>query len=269
MQVVRHFLLAVQFFTRIPVRGRLAQWIGWSPTLQRACAAHLPGVGWLVGAWAATWLWGVAMLLQASTWMPLVAAIFSTAATLWLTGGLHEDGLADVADGLGGFASPERALEIMKDSRVGAYGVMALVMVLLAKVALLALLVTQNLYAAVAVVCCVHVLSRLAPLTLMRALPYVGRLETSKTVHIIGKQLQWSGVWTGVLWGTPALALLCTILPWNIGLYMLCVTAAATAVQGYWLQQRLGGITGDCLGACQQQAEIVLLAVAAWALVGI
>lgn len=265
MQIIRHYLLAVQFFTRIPVRGNLAHWIGWSPALQRASAAHLPGVGWLVGAWAAAWLWGVATLLQPSAWMPLVAAIFSTATTLWLTGGLHEDGLADVADGLGGCACPERALEIMKDSRLGAYGVMALVMALLTKVALLALLVDESPYVAAVVLCCVHVLSRLAPLMLMRALPYVGRLETSKTIHIIGKQLGWGGLCVGILWCIPALALWSTVLPWWSGLFMLCSTVG----QGYWLQQRLGGITGDCLGACQQQAEIALLISATLVMAGI
>ena len=141
MQPLRHFVLAVQFFSRIPVTGRLAAWAGWSPQLQHASVAHLPGVGWLVGAWGAACLTATGWLLAPSPWMPLVAAVLSTVATLWLTGGLHEDGLADVADGLGGFVPPERALEIMKDSRLGAYGAMALVMALLAKLSLVALLV--------------------------------------------------------------------------------------------------------------------------------
>ncbi|MEG0054118.1 MAG: adenosylcobinamide-GDP ribazoletransferase, partial [Comamonas sp.] len=140
MQALRHFLLALQFFSRIPVTGRLAAWVGWSPQMQRASAAHLPGVGWLVGLWAALLLGLVSWLLPDTSWTPLLAAIISTAGTLWLTGGFHEDGLADVADGLGGFVPPERALEIMKDSRIGAYGVMALVMALLTKVVLIAVL---------------------------------------------------------------------------------------------------------------------------------
>ncbi len=149
MQPLRHFVLAVQFFSRIPVTGRLAAWAGWSPQLQHASVAHLPGVGWLVGAWGAACLTATGWLLAPSPWMPLVAAVLSTVATLWLTGGLHEDGLADVADGLGGFVPPERALEIMKDSRLGAYGAMALVMALLAKLSLVALLV-ERIAAAVA-----------------------------------------------------------------------------------------------------------------------
>jgi adenosylcobinamide-GDP ribazoletransferase len=87
MQALRHYLLAVQFFSRIPVAGRLAAWVGWSPEMQRASAAHLPGVGWLVGLWAALLLAALLWLLPASPWSPLAAALISTAGTLWLTGG--------------------------------------------------------------------------------------------------------------------------------------------------------------------------------------
>src|SRR5437868_6541889 len=140
IQFLREYLLAVQFFTRIPVTGRLADWVGFSPAMLRASAAHFPGVGVLVGAVAAA----VSALLQGvlpdSAFSPLVAAVFSTIASVLLTGGFHEDGLADVADGLGGSHQRERALEIMKDSRVGAFGAMALGLALLCKVGLLALL---------------------------------------------------------------------------------------------------------------------------------
>src|SRR5256885_12748190 len=81
MQPLRHFVLAVQFFSRIPVTGRLAAWAGWSPQLQHASVAHLPGVGWLVGAWGAACLTATGWLLAPSPWMPLVAAVLSTVAT--------------------------------------------------------------------------------------------------------------------------------------------------------------------------------------------
>ena len=259
MQALRHFLLAVQFFSRIPVQGRLAAWAGWSPELQRASAAHLPGVGWLVGAWAAIWLYAIAWLLPGQPWVPLIAAAVSTAATLWLTGGFHEDGLADVADGLGGFVPQARALEIMKDSRVGAYGVMALVMALLTKVALVAGLVAIYPPLAAVIVLCSHVLSRLAPLALMRALPYVGLHASSKTVNITGKQLGWSGWWTGVLWCLPAAALVAWWASTGALLVMLTMGSFTTWRMGRWLRQRLGGMTGDCLGACQQVVELALL----------
>lgn len=264
MQSLRHFLLAVQFFSRIPVSGRLASWVGWSPALQRASAGHLPGVGWLVGLWAALLLGASLWLLPATSWTPLVAATLSTTGTLWLTGGFHEDGLADVADGLGGMVPPERALEIMKDSRIGAYGVMALTMALLTKLGLIALLLAtmEPFWGPVPVlvlVCCTHVLSRFAPLVLMHTLPHVGLAAASKTLHVAGQPLDWKGLLTGALWSLPTLALLSWLGTYR---YVLCLLAAMALTIWWvrrWLWRRLGGVTGDCLGACQQLTELALL----------
>ena len=268
MQALRHYLLAIQFFSRIPVTGRLAAWVGWSAEMQRASAAHLPGVGWLVGLWATALLTLVLWLLPGSPWTPLLAALISTAGTLWLTGGFHEDGLADVADGLGGFVPAERSLEIMKDSRLGSYGVMALVMALLTKVVLLAAVVDSMtpswgpVPVAILVVS-MHVLSRFAPLVLMHTLPHVGLAASSKTLHVAGKQLGWRGLITGAIWTLPMVALL-----WWLGSGWLILKIAiactlTTWLLQRWLRKRLGGMTGDCLGACQQLNELaVLLAVA-------
>ena len=86
MAALRHFLLALQFFTRIPVTGRLAGWVGYSPRMLNASAGHFPGVGWVVGAWGAAVLWAALALLPAGPLGALVAAGLSTAATAWLTG---------------------------------------------------------------------------------------------------------------------------------------------------------------------------------------
>ena len=122
MQSVRHYLLAVQFFTRIPVTGRLADWVGYSPAMLRASSAHFPGVGWLVAAVAAVVYAALHIGLGQQPFAPLVAAVFCTLATVLVTGGFHEDGLSDATDGLGGSYDRERALDIMKDSRIGAFG---------------------------------------------------------------------------------------------------------------------------------------------------
>ena len=105
--------------------------------------------------------------------------MFCTLATVVITGGFHEDGLADITDGLGGSYDRERALDIMKDSRIGAFGAMALVLVLLAKVSLLALLGAHSLSAALCALLGGHVLSRWWPLCLVRTLPHVG--DSAKT----------------------------------------------------------------------------------------
>ena len=271
MQALRHYLLAIQFFSRIPVTGRLAAWVGWSAEMQRASAAHLPGVGWLVGLWAAALVTLVLWLLPGSPWTPLLAALISTAGTLWLTGGFHEDGLADVADGLGGFVPAERALEIMKDSRLGSYGVMALVMALLTKVVLLAAVLDRTIpywgpVPAVILAVAMHVLSRFSPLVLMHNLAHVGLAASSKTLNVAGQQLGWRGLITGALWTLPIVALL-----WWFGSgWLVLKIAIACSVTPWllqrWLRKRLGGMTGDCLGACQQVVEIALLLAAAAAL---
>ncbi|MDR2298955.1 MAG: adenosylcobinamide-GDP ribazoletransferase [Comamonas sp.] len=264
MKALRHYLLAVQFFSRIPIHGRLMAWVGWSPEMQRASAAHLPGVGWLVGLWAAALVALMQWLTLTSPWTPLLAAVISTAGTLWLTGGFHEDGLADVADGLGGLVPPERALEIMKDSRLGSYGVMALLMALLIKVTLIAVLITSvaTFWGPVPVMvllCCAHVLSRFAPLLLMHTLPHVGLAAASKTLNIAGKQLDWRGLMTGATWCLPALGLLWWLGTWALIAKIVLACAIVTWLLQRWFRKRLGGMTGDCLGACQQLNELAIL----------
>ena len=95
-QFIRHFLLSVQFFTRIPVTGRLADWVGFSPAMLRDSAAHFPGVGWLVGGLVAAFTMVLLVWLPPADFAPLVAAVWGTAFGVLLTGAFHEDGLADV-----------------------------------------------------------------------------------------------------------------------------------------------------------------------------
>ena len=93
MQFIRHYLLAIQFFTRIPVTGRLAAWVGYSPEMLRASAAHFPGVGVLIGALVAALTAVLLVFLpQASPVSPLVAAVLGTVFSVMLTGAFHEDG---------------------------------------------------------------------------------------------------------------------------------------------------------------------------------
>ena len=130
----RHYLLSLQFFTRIPVTGRLGDWVGYSPAMLRASAGHLPGVGWLVGSLVAGFTALLLACLPDGGFSPLVAAVWGTAFGVLLTGAFHEDGLADVFDGLGGSPDRERALVIMKDSRVGAFGAIAMMLALLSAI---------------------------------------------------------------------------------------------------------------------------------------
>ncbi len=257
MAALRHYLLALQFFTRIPVTGRLADWVGYSPALLNASAGHFPGVGWVVGAWGAAVLWVALALLPAGPLGALVAAALSTAATAWLTGAFHEDGLADTLDGLGGSADRERALEIMKDSRIGSYGTLGLLLALLLKTGLLALLTQGDSAAAALALLAGHVLSRLAPLDVMYALPYVSAAAGSKSKPL-AEEAGIATLLTGLAWSLPALLL----LAWVFGLLALVIALlawlVALAVMLRLLRRRLQGFTGDTLGATQQLCELAL-----------
>jgi adenosylcobinamide-GDP ribazoletransferase len=254
---VRHFLLALQFFTRIPVTGALANWVGFSPAMLRASAAHFPGVGWIVGGFSAlvfcAGLWALPPLPAA----PWVAAIASTLFSVLLTGAFHEDGLADLADGLGGSADRDRALEIMKDSRIGSFGAMALVLVLLAKVALLALLAQAGAVLAVLVLFAAHVTSRTTPLLVIRTLPHVGDTPQSKSKPL-AERIGNGALLVGLLWWLLAMALVCWWLPapW---LWVQAVLGALLGLAWMWrlLRRRLQGFTGDGLGATQQVCEVL------------
>ena len=257
MSFIRHFLLAVQFFTRIPVTGALADWVGFSPAMLRASAAHFPGVGWLVGAVAAGVYSVLALLLPDTTFAPLVAAVLSTVATALLTGGFHEDGLADVADGLGGSYDRARALEIMKDSRVGAFGAIALTLALLAKVALVALLggVDDDLLFIASALFAGHVVSRTLPLLLIYWLPHVGDLAASKSKPL-ADQISLNSLLISFIWCFTALALVLYAQA-AITLIAGCSFAFVALLYMHRLfKRRLQGFTGDCLGATQQVCEI-------------
>ncbi|MDB5932105.1 MAG: cobalamin-5-phosphate synthase [Polaromonas sp.] len=266
-QFIRDYLLAVQFFTRIPITGSLAEWVGYSPEQLRASAAHFPGIGVPVGAVAAAVFALLQALLPDSTFSPLVAAVLSTIATALLTGGFHEDGLADVADGLGGSYDRARALEIMKDSRVGAFGAMALVLALLCKVALLAILGSVegipvaadaspfNGWYVCAALWTGHIVSRGLPLLMIWWLPHVGDTATSKSKPL-ADQLSPSALLIAFAWCFGALALASLALD-AMNLIVGC-SFAGLALLGLvrFFRRRLQGFTGDCLGCTQQVCEI-------------
>ena len=248
---LRLFFVALQFLTRVPVPA----WVGFEPDWLNQSARHFPAVGLFVGTVAAAVLGAGYALLT-----PAVAVGLSMAATLMLTGGFHEDGFADTCDGLGGAVSRERALAIMKDSRIGAYGAMGLVMMLGLKAATLAAL---PLACAVPALLLAHTASRGAAVVLIRVLPYAGDAEHAKAKPL-ARTIAPAGVATALAWVAAVAVALCVWqaawAPAVVG--SLLLAAAGTACCARWLHRRLGGTTGDTLGAAQQITE--LLALLAW-----
>ena len=252
---LRLFFIALQFLTRLPV----PRWVGFEPAWLQACLRHLPLVGALVGVWAAA-VFGLALLL----WPPLVASSLSLVATVWLTGAFHEDGLADTCDALGGAVSRERALAIMKDSRIGSYGAVALVLALGLKITVVAALAAQPAQA-VAALLWMHAASRAAPVALVWRLAYAGDAEHAKAKPL-AMQTDAAGLVVALGWVTllaagllalgPAIAPpLAPTLPAAVGA-AAAAGVLATALCARWLHRRLGGFTGDTLGATQQIVEL-------------
>lgn len=254
---LKHFLLAIQFFTRIPITGRLAAWVGFSPDMLRASAAHFAGIGWVVGCVAAG-VYASFLLLLPSVYAPWIAACLSTVSTVLLTGGFHEDGLADLADGLGGSYDRNRALEIMKDSRIGAFGAMTLVLALTTKLTLLAALSEGALISASSLIVASHVVSRALPMGLVALLPHVGDAAGSKSKPLADR-ITAGALWSNIFWCFglfPLILIAQSAIEFIAGLLL----AAVVWLLMWWrLQRRLQGFTGDALGAVQQVCEIAFL----------
>lgn len=256
---VRLFFIALQFLTRLPTPG----WVGYREDWLLASARYFPLGGAVVGVWAAAVLWA------ALKWFPAPVSVgLSIAATVWLTGGLHEDGLADTCDGLGGAVTRERALAIMKDSRIGSYGALGLVLSLGVKAAALTALVQSGPVMAVVALVWSHAVSRASAVLLMHWLPYAGDVGQAKAPPLAGG-LSGAGVWAVAFWtvaiGAGLVVAVALVAPrWlePVGQALSCATMVVMAVTFWcarWLSRRLGGYTGDALGATQQLAELAAL----------
>jgi adenosylcobinamide-GDP ribazoletransferase len=236
---------AFGLLTRLPLPQRAV-----TATPRAAWAWPLVGavVGGLSAAAGALALW---------LGLPLgVAAAVALATSAMVTGGLHEDGLADTADGLFGGWTRERRLEIMKDSRIGSYGMLALLLVTLARwSAVTALMATDAHWAGLVAA---GALSRVPMAVLMAALP---NARGTGLAHAVGAPPH-----TAIL---AALALACAIGVMTTGsavLGMIALATATTLALGLLARAKIGGQTGDILGASQQLADLAVLSVAAAAL---
>ena len=242
----RYFWTAVMLLTRLPaprLKGFQDDWLARS-------AVYFPIVGLLVGLLAAAVHWGAYFL-----WPEPVPSVLAVAAAALVTGGLHEDGWADVFDALAASRDPRRMLEVMKDSRIGAAGALALILLLLGKVSVLG---TFSAGRAADALVAAHVLSRWSHLPLLWKLPHArpeGGLAGPLAGRVSGARVAIGTVFT--------LVSLFYALHWAI-LSTLTVALVATLAAGIFFRRRLGGITGDCLGAVNQLVELgVLLTLAA------
>lgn len=257
-QFIKHewilLLVAIQFLTRLPV----PPFKNYNPQWLHQSSRHFPAVGLLVGLLCAGVFW-----LGSILFTPLVAAVLSTVFGIKLTGAFHEDGLADSCDGLGGGLTRERTLTIMKDSRLGTYGVLGLVSALLLKISLLA---AMPLSVAIVALIIGHTASRLLCISLLALLPYGGEIEHAKAKPMAQQLTPLQGLFSSG-WLLVAGVLVMVVFPngiqqISIGQWLLALilTLVATEYMRRLLRRRLDGYTGDGLGATQQLSEVAIYA---------
>ena len=234
-------LAAVQLLTRIPVV------VPFEPGALHRAVRYMPLVGLMVGAVAASVFVAASRGLQ-----PWPAALLSLAATLLLTGALHEDGLADCCDGLFGGRTAEDALRIMRDSRVGSFGVLGLVVVLGTKLACLATMPNP----AIALIAA-HAGSRFWAVLPPAVLPYARPSAQGAAAGLVAPATRDLAI-AAVFGLLPLLLLQDRAVP------ALLLSGIAAVLLGAQVRRRLGGYTGDVLGAMQQVTEIAILLAAAW-----
>ena len=238
------FLLAVSFFTRIPVPESTR----YSAYLLNCANRYFSLVGLLLGLILAC------IYLILSQVVPIdVAIIVTMIISVLLTGAFHEDGLADMADGIGGAFEVSRRLEIMKDSRIGTYGAVTLMLALLLKFQLLVNIANVSNIELIMTLVLASTLSRAFAASLISVLPYVSDVSSSKSKPLANKQTVSDVLVLFAVGLTPLV-----FFSWMLSVVVLLVLVLFQLGFSRWLKSRIGGFTGDCLGAAQQINELLI-----------
>ncbi len=233
------FLLAMSIFTRIPISEK----VPYSETRKNESYKYCGLVGLVVGCLNALLFSGANLL-----WPIEVSVALSMAFSVYLTGAFHEDGFADTCDGFGGAFSAEKKLEIMKDSRVGAYALLGVVLILLLKYT--TLISQQNVALALIIA---HVLSRTVAVSFIYTHGYVRQVEHSK-LKIARSPSSTADFVTLLSIG----ALTCLLIPtFKEAIIVILSLMIARIWLGRWMTKQVGGYTGDALGAVQQISEVL------------
>ena len=235
------FLLAVQFLTRLPVRSQHL----FTQARLAATPRYYPFVGALIGAFSGAVFWLAHLVFPAS-----LSIVLAVAASLVATGALHEDGFADTCDGLGGGGTRERALEIMRDGRLGTYGAAGLGLILAAKVLALTAAPAE---AVPWLLIAAHAASRSSAVLALATGNYVRDAGIADPVaDAVGPASLALALATGV---AAACVLLGAAAPAAVLVGLGGLATGHVAMRSLY-ERKLGGYTGDCLGAVQQTSEL-------------
>lgn len=248
---LRIFFTAMMFYTQLPC----PKWVDHNPEYMNKSTRYFPLIGWLVGGlsflvyWISNFLFG-----------PEIAVLLSLAAGVYITGSFHEDGFADVFDGFGGGWTKAKILDIMKDSRLGTYGVVSLIFLFglkyLALHKLMLSLPLSSPYVLLLLFITYHAIARLTAIQITFTAKYSREDETSKSKPI-AKSSTYKEVIGAYVFGLAPLLVLSTIY-WQFIFVLLPLTLLYLISQRYF-NKWLDGYTGDCLGAVEQFAEVITL----------
>jgi adenosylcobinamide-GDP ribazoletransferase len=248
------FLVALMFYTRIPVPA----WIGHEQEKLESSRKYFPLIGWIIGGIGSASIYTFLFIFPLS-----VSILLGMALTVYWSGAFHEDGLNDSFDALGGAWNKDDVLRIMKDSRVGTFGVIALFMVLLLKFFALYELGRGSVFLVMAVWFNAQTMARSITTFFLQTHDYVRDPDSSKVKPLAVQRLSTGAMLYSVFWGALPLLLLVRTP------YLLLAVVPTFLTQLYMarvFQKRIGGYTGDALGAVEQLCELVFLlsALALW-----
>jgi adenosylcobinamide-GDP ribazoletransferase len=244
------FVTAVQFLTRIPLPGGMNRTPG-DRSLLRAAVIYFPLVGAFIGAWT-----GLIIGLALSLWPPVLAVVLGLIAEAWLTGAFHEDAVADCADAFGGGWTSDDVMRILKDSRIGSFGALGLILAVLLRGGCLSLL-PRDVMIPVAIASAS--LGRWVILLLMAFVPPIPNRES--LAKDVGERIGAKELVLGTIMMAMGISWYAGIMPVraSVGIILACLLAVAWA---NYVKRRLGGMTGDCLGCGCYLGQCLVLVVA-------
>ncbi len=239
-------LAAVMFYSRIPVPRNAPH----SDKILNRSRLYFPLIGCFIGLIAVT-VFAISNVFLPTT----LCVLLSIVASVLATGALHEDGFADSCDGFGGGWSAEQVLHIMKDSRVGSYATIGLLLLLGLKFFSLLEITKLSLVTFSLIYISAHVFSRLCSSLLIEHFSYVQDIELSKVKPMTDRPLPRRYLFATILLGIAPVAILISVTP--LAIIATALSALAPFATGYYSYRRIGGYTGDVLGAAQQLSEVV------------
>lgn len=241
---LRLFFIALQFFTRLPI----PRWVGFEEQWLQHASRYFPAVGVVVAA-----LTSLVFAIAAYVLPNAIAILLAMIASIYLTGAFHEDGFADTCDGFGGGTSTERVLEIMKDSRIGAYGTIGIGLMLSLK---WIALTYMPFWVVIGALLIAHPLSRLFAVSLIWRMQYAK--ENGKAKPMAQQMSNTEFLIATLTTAVPIVViLLFGWLPWMRVAMGIALATLACFQMARLFQRRIGGYTGDCLGAVQQLTEVL------------